>query len=366
MSIQQNSWKTIQFNAVAATVKRLDLEKVFFENNFERPNFIQIKNLNSSDILYVGDDNAVSSTNYRLSINPLATGKSINIDGFSDLYILIASNTNKLELNYAFDNNPSASDLDGTQDITIINQTLTVGNVGITSIAAGTNNIGKVVPTDGTNDLSIESDGSINTNATIQNALPAGDNNIGNVDIASSIPAGDNNIGNVDLASSIPAGTNNIGKGVITGASGDVDSDGAGALKVAFVGSLTASSVKIEDSDSDELEINADGSINTNITDITAGEIDKPATTPNIYRSGALSADTEDSQALPSNCTKFTIGLVSKDDTVTWVLKFGTSGTEFSFNGSETYTVDGLFLSSQTLYYEVDTASEEIQIIAWS
>lgn len=40
-------------------------------------------------------------------------------------------------------------------------------------------------------------------------ALPAGDNNIGNVDIAS-IAAGDNNIGNVDIAS-IAAGDNNIG-----------------------------------------------------------------------------------------------------------------------------------------------------------
>ena len=41
-------------------------------------------------------------------------------------------------------------------------------------------------------------------------ALPAGTNNIGDVDIAS-IAAGDNNIGNVDIASALPAGTNNIG-----------------------------------------------------------------------------------------------------------------------------------------------------------
>lgn len=66
-----------------------------------------------------------------------------------------------------------------------------IGNVDLaSSIPAGTNNIGDV---------------------DIASALPAGDNNIGNVDIASALPAGDNNIGNVDLASSIPAGTNNIG-----------------------------------------------------------------------------------------------------------------------------------------------------------
>lgn len=43
----------------------------------------------------------------------------------------------------------------------------------------------------------------------ISNALPAGNNNIGDVDVAS-IAAGDNNIGNVDVAT-IAAGDNNIG-----------------------------------------------------------------------------------------------------------------------------------------------------------
>jgi hypothetical protein len=44
-------------------------------------------------------------------------------------------------------------------------------------------------------------------------SLPAGSNNIGDVDIASALPAGDNNIGNVDVVTlpALPAGTNNIG-----------------------------------------------------------------------------------------------------------------------------------------------------------
>src|SRR5512147_2136973 len=45
----------------------------------------------------------------------------------------------------------------------------------------------------------------------IVDPLPAGTNNIGDVDIASALPAGDNNIGNVDIASALPAGDNNIG-----------------------------------------------------------------------------------------------------------------------------------------------------------
>lgn len=38
-------------------------------------------------------------------------------------------------------------------------------------------------------------------NVAVTSALPAGDNNIGNVDLASAIPAGTNNIGDVDIAS---------------------------------------------------------------------------------------------------------------------------------------------------------------------
>lgn len=78
-----------------------------------------------------------------------------------------------------------------------------------------------------------------NLKAAVVEALPAGDNNIGNVDVVSSVlptgaateatltaikdttgikkitdqlPAGTNNIGDVDIASAIPAGSNVIGK----------------------------------------------------------------------------------------------------------------------------------------------------------
>lgn len=75
---------------------------------------------------------------------------------------------------------------------------------GTTALPAGTNNIG---------DVDVLS-------------IAAGNNNIGDVDVAS-IAAGDNNIGNVDLASAIPAGTNNIGDvDVLTlpGVAGDIAS----------------------------------------------------------------------------------------------------------------------------------------------
>ena len=108
--------------------------------------------------------------------------------------------------------------------------TLTVGSHAVTnggtfavqvssSLPAGDNNIG---------------------NVDIASAIPAGNNNIGNVDIASAIPAGNNNIGNVDIASALPAGTNAIGK--LSANSGvdigdvDVTSISAGTNRIGMVG----------------------------------------------------------------------------------------------------------------------------------
>ncbi len=92
--------------------------------------------------------------------------------------------------------------------VTLVSTVTTVGAVtAITNaLPAGTNNIGDI------DVLSLPAlpAGSNNIGDVDVASIAAGDNNIGNVDIAS-IAAGDNNIGNVDLASSIPAGTNNIG-----------------------------------------------------------------------------------------------------------------------------------------------------------
>lgn len=55
--------------------------------------------------------------------------------------------------------------------------------------------------------------GETSGSVSFSGALPAGTNNIGDVDVAS-VAAGDNNIGNVDVVTlpALPAGTNAIGK----------------------------------------------------------------------------------------------------------------------------------------------------------
>lgn len=72
------------------------------------------------------------------------------------------------------------------------------------ALPAGTNAIGKLAANSGVDIGDVD--------VTSLPSIPAGNNNIGDVDIAS-IAAGDNNIGNVDVLTlpALPAGTNNIG-----------------------------------------------------------------------------------------------------------------------------------------------------------
>jgi hypothetical protein len=131
-----------------------------------------------------------------------------------------------------------------------------IGDVDVLSlpaIPAGTNNIGDVdvltVPSDpfGANADAASATGSISAKLRYlassglagMTALPAGNNNIGDVDIAS-IAAGDNNIGNVDVVTlpALPAGTNNIGDvDVLTVPS---DPFGANADAASATGSISA------------------------------------------------------------------------------------------------------------------------------
>lgn len=93
---------------------------------------------------------------------------------------------------------------------------------------AGKDNLGRLVA------LNINSNGNLIT--SVNDALPAGANTIGSVNVVGSLPAGANTIGNVNISGSLPAGTNALGTvtlgtgtntiGSVTGnvASGEADS----------------------------------------------------------------------------------------------------------------------------------------------
>lgn len=80
-----------------------------------------------------------------------------------------------------------------------------IGNVDVVTLPAlttGDNVVGRVKITDGTEVANVNASNRLEVSVeTINASIPAGSNNIGDVDIASALPAGDNNIGNVDLVS---------------------------------------------------------------------------------------------------------------------------------------------------------------------
>lgn len=119
----------------------------------------------------------------------------------------------------------------------------------IAQLPAGTNNIGDV-------------------DVLTLPALPAGNNNIGDVDIVTlpALPAGNNNIGDVDLASAIPAGNNNIGDvdiasfaaGAIVEVQGDVAHDAAIAGNPVTIGAEARTSDRTAVASGDATRLTAD------------------------------------------------------------------------------------------------------------
>ena len=131
-------------------------------------------------------------------------------------------------------------------------------DTGMTPLAIRDDTLGTLTDTDGeytalrTNNrgaMWVEHDGDI-TVAT----LPAGDNNIGNVDVVTlpALPAGTNNIGDVDVLTlpSLPAGANNIGDvGVVSLPALPAGTNNIGDVDVLTLPSLPAGTNNIGDVD---------------------------------------------------------------------------------------------------------------------
>lgn len=74
------------------------------------------------------------------------------------------------------------------------------GDTGVMALAVRRDTVASSSGTDGDySTLNVNASGRLYVSSTVDAALPAGTNNIGDVDIASAIPAGTNNIGDVDV-----------------------------------------------------------------------------------------------------------------------------------------------------------------------
>jgi hypothetical protein len=188
-----------------------------------------------------------ASGNFKTSISEDAVGLAKESNGN---LAAIKSKTDNLDVALSTRLKPSDLNLDGDKDLQVDVKTLP--NV---SLASQANPFSSALPVS-------DNGGSLTVDGTISvNTLPAGNNNIGDIDVASlpshlgtvevrdpntttqklavdangkigvsslpnvtigtSIPTGNNNIGDVDLASAIPAGTNYIGKTRLTDGSND-------------------------------------------------------------------------------------------------------------------------------------------------
>lgn len=92
-------------------------------------------------------------------------------------------------------------------------------------------------------------------------ALPAGTNNIGDVDIASALPAGANTIGGVNIASALPAGANNIGDVDVATLPAPLDVVGGGLEATALRVTLASDSTGVLSVDDNGGSLTVDGSV---------------------------------------------------------------------------------------------------------
>lgn len=157
--------------------------------------------------------------------------------------------------------------------------------------------------------------------------------------------------------------------------------------------------VAVEDPDSGaHIKVNPDGSINVNVTvDAADGDSalsvgtedgtttgtphviqinsDKElvtreastATTPTIYNVVAPLANTEVSQALPSNTKKFSIKVRNHTAGLKVAFVAGQSGTNYmTIDRGNVHIQEGIKVNSLTLYFQVDKPGQTIEIVTWS
>lgn len=164
----------------------------------------------------------------------------------------------------------------------------------VASLPAGNNNIGDVDVASVTGNVTVVNGGTFPVQ--VSSALPAGNNNIGDVDVASlpSIPAGNNNIGDVDIASALPAGNNNIGDVDIASAL-PAGTNNIGDVDVLTLPSIPAGNNNIGDVDVASLPSIPAGNNNIGDVDVASiaagnnniGNVDVESQTP-ISRTGLV------------------------------------------------------------------------------
>lgn len=114
--------------------------------------------------------------------------------------------------------------------------------------------------------INVDANGKLWTNAEITSALPAGTNNIGDVDVLS-IAAGDNNIGNVDVVTlpALVAGTANIGDVDVLTVPAPLSTTGTGTEATALRVTVATDSTGVLSVDDNGGSLTVDGTVTANL-----------------------------------------------------------------------------------------------------
>jgi hypothetical protein len=179
--------KTVRYNltSVSNVVFKQNMEFEFNQTN-ERPNCFQIRNY-STQVLYVGFNSSLTTDNFEVKIEGGATRVLTILDKqVTEIYFLINDNA-KVVLNASYSDEIFNDDLDQSQAISFIS-------------------VGSVKVTNGTDELMINTDGSIDVN--VDDSTPIDVNVTGNVGIDDSTPIDVNVTGNVSIDDSTPIDIN--------------------------------------------------------------------------------------------------------------------------------------------------------------
>ena len=159
----------------------------------------------------------------------------------------------------------------------------------------------------------------------------------------------------------LDATTDNVGiKDKVSGYSVKVNSDGS--IDANTLIQASTDNIGISDQTSgNKLKVNADGSINAIISTGASASV------PTIFNILVSSANTEVSQALPLNTTKFSIKVRDGLAKVKFSFNSGQSGTNYiSIGRGVTYAEDSIYLTAGTLYFQLDKAGQTVEILTWN
>jgi hypothetical protein len=133
----------------------------------------------------------------------------------------------------------------------------------------------------------------------------------------------------------------------------------ANPIPIIFDGTIQVGNVTIQDDDGDELEINPDGSINVNISNIGG------VATPKIENFITVLANTEYSYTFPANTKRFSLN-ARGNAKIQLSYVAGQSNIKFKtvFAGN-LYEESSLTVATLTIYFQTNKNGEILEILSW-